>query len=303
MVFLKNIIKNTVFPFPILLKASRSINNKIEKLSQSTQEEPYTYEYASNNKNIGEKVLLDTLNSTIENKKILEDKAKSTLIAITISSTLIVSILKFLQDIRDNSVFLTIVLLIIGFLSLSYMIVAGLISLHSIGEINTVAIMYPEDYLLPEQEKKTQIADNIEYNYLNNLKRNNFMGISFKCMMVSISLLVVVYIISSLSIGLGHKGDQDAIHVFKDEFKTINNKLSILANEISMDKQNLVDIQREVEDILDNNIIVTKESLISISETLESINKIIRNDPHLVSEEIINLLLNLEKRLGIQSLP
>jgi CHASE3 domain sensor protein len=82
--FFKDILLNIVFPFPTLFKATKLINNKIEKLSKSTQEEPYTYEYASNNKSIDDKVLLDTLKDTIENKKILEDKAKSSLIAITI---------------------------------------------------------------------------------------------------------------------------------------------------------------------------------------------------------------------------
>lgn len=301
MPFLHNIIKNTIFPFPALLKASRLIDKKIERLRKSTQEEPNTYEYASNNLNIEDEILLDALNDTIEKKKVLEDKAKSTLIAITISTTLIVNILKFLQDIRGNSIFAMIFLLIISFLSLLYMVVAGLLSLYSIGEINTVAMMYPEDYLLPEQEKKTQIADNIEYNYLNNLKRNNLMTTSYKCMMVSVLLLVVVFIISSISIDLGYN-DQNEVHVFMNELETINNELSTLTSEISTDKQYLENIQGDIENIIENENI-TRENLISISETLGSINKIIRNKPHLISEEIINLLLDLEERLEIQSMP
>src|SRR5690606_3719665 len=218
MAFLQNIFNNIIFPFPKLLKASRTINKKIYRLNKSTEEDPYTYEYASNNLNIEDKVLLDTLNDTIEKKKTLEDKAKSTLIAITISTTLIANILKFLQDINGNPVFVMILLLTIGFLSLLYMVVAGLLSLYCISEVNSVAVMYPEDYLLSEEEKKTQIADNIEYNFLNNLKRNNLMATSYKCIIVSLLLLIVFFIISSITIGFGFNS-QDDVPVFKNELE------------------------------------------------------------------------------------
>lgn len=294
----KDILLNIMFPFATLFKATKSINKKIEKLSKSTSEEPYTYEYASNNKNIEDKVLLDTLKDTIENKKILEDKAKSTLIAITISATLIINILKFLQDIKSNSVFLTLLLAIVGFLSLLYMIAAGVLSLYSIGEINTVATMYPEDHLLPEQEKKTQIADNIEHNYLNNLKRNNFMTTSYKCMISSISLLVVIFIISTIILGLGYK-DKNVTQVTKDELEAINSKLSIMSDEISTGKQNIIEVQQEVYDIIESEKI-TREKLNSIYTIVEDFNKIIKNNPSLVTDEIKDLLQDLEKHLEIK---
>lgn len=298
---LKDIVLNIVFPFPTLFKATKSINKKIEKLSKSSQEEPYTYEYASNNKSIEEKILLDTLKDTIENKKILEDKAKSTLIAITISSTLIINILKFLQDIDSNSLFLTLLLAIVGFLSLLYMITAGVLSLYSIGEINTVATMYPEDNLLPEQEKKTQIADNIEHNYLNNLKRNNFMTTSYKCMISSISLLVVIFIISTIILGLGYK-DKNVTQVYKDELESINSKLSVMSGEISTGKQNIIEVQKEVNDIIESEKI-TRENLNSINTAVEDFNEIIKNNPSLVTDEIKDLLQDLEKHLEIKSVP
>jgi hypothetical protein len=301
MAFLQNIFENIIFPFPKLLKASKSINEKIERLNNSTQEDPYTYEYASNNLNIEDKVLLDALNDTIEKKKTLEDKAKSTLIAITISTTLIANILKFLQDINGKPVFVMILLLAIGFLSLLYMVVAGLLSLYCISEVNSVAVMYPEDFLLPEEEKKKQIAYNIEYNYLNNLKRNNLMATSYKCIIVSLLLLIVFFIISSVTIGLGFNS-QDDIPVLKNELAIINNRISVLESEVYSDKQYIISIQKDIEDIIESDNI-TRENLINISETLSRINEIIKDEPNSIPEEIINLLLDLENQLGTQPVP
>lgn len=254
-----------------------------------------------NNLNIEDKVLLDTLNDTVEKKKTLEDKAKSTLIAITISTTLIANILKFIQDINGNSVFVMILLLTIGFLSLLYMVVAGLLSLYCISEVNSVAVMYPEDYLLPEEEKKTQIADNIEYNFLNNLKRNNLMATSYKCIIVSLLFLIVFFVISSVTIGFGFNS-QDDVPVFKNELEVINNRISALEDEVSTDKQCIISIQKDIVDIIESGNI-TRENLINIRKTLSRINEIIKDEPHMISEEIINLLLDLEKLLETQSIP
>ena len=301
MAFLQNIFNNIIFPFPKLLKASRTINEKIDRLNKSTQEDPYTYEYASNNLNIVDKVLLDTLNDTIEKKKTLEDKAKSTLIAITISTTLIANILKFLQDINGNPIFVMILLLSIGFLSLLYMVVAGLLSLYCISEVNTVAVMYPEDYLLPKEEKKTQIADNIEYNFLNNLKRNNLMTASYKCIIVSLLLLIIFFIISSITIGFGFNSQDDFL-VLKNELGVINDRISSIEDEISTEKQYIINIQKDIEDIIESENI-TRENLVNISKTLSRINEIIKDESHMISEEIINLLLDLEKLLEKQLIP
>lgn len=298
---LKDILLDIMFPFPTLLKATKTINEKIEKLDKSTEQKPYSYEYASNNKWINDKVLLDILKNTIENKKILEDKAKSSLIAVTISSTLIINILKFVQDTKDNSVFLTTLLAIVGFLSLLYMIIAGVLSLYSIGEINTVATMYPEDYLLPNQKKKTQIADNIEYNYLINLKRNNFMTTSYRCMISSISLLIAIFIISTLILGLGYK-NTNVTQASQKELETINSKLSVLSDGVSNSKQSTLESQKEINNIIGNEKI-TQDKFNSINATIKNLNKDLIKNPRIDKNEINKLLQGLEKQLEAQPSP
>lgn len=194
--FIVNILKSIMPPLPELFKANKLVDEKIKKLMNPTMEEPYSYDFASVNNLIEYERLEEILKDTIEEKKIIEDKTKSTLVAITISSTLIVNLLNILKDIDNNFFILVFPLSIASCLSLLYMIVAGMLSLHTIGELNKIAVMFPEDYALDEYAKKAQIADNIEFNYLANLKRNNFMATSYKCIKISLSFLIIIFIVS-----------------------------------------------------------------------------------------------------------
>ena len=246
------ILWDYIFPFPALYKSSKIINKKICNLGKSNEEKPYFYEYASINDKINTDVLLNILKDTIDNKKILEGKAKSTLIAITISSTLIVNILNFVKDVKNNFGFLSILLAITGILCVSYMLIAGVLSLYSISEINTVATMFPEDYLLFDKKMKIQIADNIEYNYLNNLKRNNFMTTSYKCMISSLALLLIIFITLTFSFVL----ENDYKIVNQDLYKdiTYNEKvISKILEEIEKNNQSQITLQQGIESFLENN--------------------------------------------------
>lgn len=288
-------IKDFLFPFPTLYKSIKKLNEKVEKLNQPENEKQRNYEYASNKENIDEKVFLESLKYTLETKKILEDKAKSTLIAITISSSLIVNLLKSLQDMKSNSILLLVLLVLVGFVSLLYMVIAGVLSLYSIGEVNTFAIMFPEDYLLHEKEKKTLMADNIEYNYLCNLKRNNFMSTSYRCMITSISLLVVIYIITVIDLGVGYNSNNE-IQESNMEDEIIKSKISIISDEISNYSNNLVELRKYLADVIESEE-VNEQKLIYIHASINYINKVIQENPNLETDEIKYLLINLEEQL------
>lgn len=295
MSFIKRVFDDFLFPFSDLTKKTISINKKIDKLSNPERVEAYNYEYANDDEKIEDKILLDILKETIENKKILEDKAKSTLIAITISSTLIFNIIKFMQD-SKNSIIALIVLAFFSFLSLIYMVVAGVLSLYSIGEINKVSIMFPDDYLKDKKDKNVQIAENIEYNYLHNLKRNNYMTVSYKCIITSISFLVLIFIVSTV---ISFQG-----HIKKNEIESINSEILVLKNDISsvsrgnyVDKQEIIDIQQNLLNITNDNDKVEKK-LNTICMSIEDINNIISRNPDKYSDDIKIILLDLEKKIN-----
>lgn len=250
-------LKDYIFPFPTLYSSSNTINKKIYNLIESNCDTPYCYEYSSSNKGINIDILLNILKDTIDNKKTLEDKAKSTLIAITISITLIINLLNFIKNIENNSTFLMGVLVILGIVCVFYMIMAGVLSLYSISEINTVANMFPEDYLLPDEEKRLQISDNIEYNYLNNLKRNNFMTTSYKCMISSISILLIIYIISTFSFAV-EKNNTTNQELYND-VSDIKKAILTILEEYPINNQSQITMQQGVETLLENDKIIDYE--------------------------------------------
>ena len=79
------------------------------------------------------------------------------------------------------------------------MVLAGVLSLYSLSDINEVSFPFPEDYLLDEEEQKEVLAQSIESNYLHNMRRNNYMCTSYRCIVVSIALFVVIFFVSSVS--------------------------------------------------------------------------------------------------------
>jgi len=271
-------IMNYLFPFYNLNKSSKIINEKIKKLNE---EACYNYEFASNNEEVDEEILLNILRDTIENKKILEDKAKSTLIAITISSTLIINLLNFYQNIKDK---FSILFALVGFACLLYMIIAGILSLYSIGEINTISIMFPEDYLLNSQDRRKQIADNIEYNYLNNLKRNNCMITSYNCMISSISLLLLIFIISIFVLGLEKKNNNE-YQKFYDEIESIDNKIYVISDEISKINNDLIDVQQDISNFIKNEEII-KEQIKSVESNLNNATDAIFDLKNLLNKDL-----------------
>lgn len=199
-----------LFPFCLLHHSIKEINEKFKKLTETPEE--YGFEFASTNPKIRLDILERTLATTLANKKELEDKAKSSLVAITISSALIFNIVRMLQDNLNDSVVATVFLMIISCISLLYMVVAGILSLYMLCEINQVSFPFPEDYILREKDQKEGLAQSIEANYLRNMKRNNCMNTSYKCIIVSISLFVLIFIFASLSL-LTTKIDDDLSNV------------------------------------------------------------------------------------------
>ena len=289
MSILMNTIRDFLFPFLSLYKSTRITNNKIDSLLNSKPDRPYSYEYASTNENLEDRILIETLRETIENKKILEDKAKSSLIAITISQHLFLILLNLYRFSQFYSSLVA--LAFISFFSLTYMVMAGILSLYSIGEINKVSTMLPEDYLLEKKERNIQIADNIEYNYLNNLKRNNLMSTSYKCMITSISLLLLIFLIST-AISL-------QAHTKKEELQTMNNEINKIGSQISNvskhnsdNRQVIVDIQR--------NIMKSINYSRNLEENLRATNLLIKDMNKKLDQNadgIKKLLMELEKEV------
>lgn len=188
---------STIFPYFDLKCAAKCVNCKFERLNEDTDN--YNYEYATLDERVEISVLKDTLSLVLSTKKDLEDKAKSSLVAITISSALIFNIINLLNDLFELNRTIYIFTMIVSFLSLTYMVVAGALSLYMLSEKNRVYYLFPKDTLRSEEEQKKKLAICIEKNYLTNLHRNNLMNTSYKSITISIVLIVIIFLVSAVA--------------------------------------------------------------------------------------------------------
>lgn len=249
-------IGNYIFPFFDLYKSSNKINEKLEKLNNPEQ---YEFEYATTDPQIKREVLDKTLALTLDNKKQLEDKAKSSLVAITISAALIFNVMQMLKNLQNSTtVVISVILTIISGISLLYMVIAGVLSLYTLSEINRVSFLFPQDTLLSKSEQKEALAQSIEQNYLYNTKRNNFMCTSYKCIIISISLFVVIFAISLISMLCPKEsGELDPL----SKIETIEEKLAAVDNRIQNIEMDFELLNGQYDELKESYIMMTKELL------------------------------------------
>ena len=178
---------NSMFLLYDLYKASKLIKEKEKRLEldQYTKKERTIKNYKK-----ASKEELKKYNEFLINvKKELEDKVKSILIAITIATTLSFDFVDFTQQNLNNNKYIYYMSFAFAILVLIYMILAGILALYSISEINNIAINTPN-------ESKKQISDDIEFNILQNIKRNNYMNTSYKCIYRALIIFVFFILIS-----------------------------------------------------------------------------------------------------------
>lgn len=174
--FLFPYLENYIYK-KVMLKKIEDVNNKQIPLS-------YMKGY--------EKLTMDEMEkfhaNTFEYKKLLEDKAKTSLFSVTISITLLVSFVDLLFKIEYFRT-LSIILL---FFSVTNMILAGKMALDVSGNLNAFSQLFPHELHLKKKVKKEILAYAIEENVNYNTIRNNHVFLSYKCIMISIVAIALV---------------------------------------------------------------------------------------------------------------
>ena len=177
-----------VFLLYDLIKANKKIK---EKEQDFENKERIIKNYKKINRDELEKyneVLLST-------KKDIEDKVKSILIVITIVCTLSFNLVNFINTNFDDCRIAFYIAFILAALVFVYMILAGVLALDSISKINEVAITKP-------RASKKQISNNIDFNVSQNIKRNNYMYTSYRCIRRALIIFMIFIILSFIFIAV-----------------------------------------------------------------------------------------------------
>lgn len=177
------------------------MNNKIEKeieLLRASDNNELTY--MKNYNELKMKDVKSFYNHNQEVKKILEDKAKTNIIGLTISITLIMVFINITELINSfENLNIKIIILILAIMSVGYMIVASLLSINLLVNKNIVFRIQPSDLTLEKNLLKRKYALLTELTIKQNLIRNNYIYSSYECIRNSLILLFTIFIMLLLA--------------------------------------------------------------------------------------------------------
>lgn len=165
------------------------------------------------------------LERTFEFKRILEDKAKVNVFGVTLAVSVITGLAKVIFDfnIHDTYFILKLATLFFAVLALIYMMVAGILSLAVLGELNTVYEVFPDDFYSADTA-----AECTELNSKLNSKRNNYINCSYKNIRNSLFVLIVLFVIIVTPFNSFKKNETDIlteVHKVMESQKEITKQL------------------------------------------------------------------------------
>ena len=200
--FIKSIF-NCVFPFFDNYK----INKKVKKDNTNI------FSYIENSEKISLEKIEEQYNDSLYDKSKLEDKAKTSVVGITITITLILSVSNVLNGIVDkyNSKPITWIAFFLALLSVVYMVSAGILAIKVLVNEN-IAYKINIKNLSNDKKLRKDYECCISKNRNQNVVRNNNIYTSYECIRNSIVCLLIIFIMLSLPIS--------------NETKNINNYFS-----------------------------------------------------------------------------
>jgi hypothetical protein len=192
-------------------------NNKIKERIKSIEEGDFVnnIDYMKDYEKLSFKDLEVFFNKTMDVKKSLEDKLKTSLFSVTIGITVLTSAISFLfnDGIASINVLYKGMIFFLGSLAIIYMILAGVFAIKTISGFISVYQLFPEDMSLPIQERKEAIAISAELNSLSNLIRQNLMNASYHCIINSLFIITVFFFLIGFASFAEKTKREDSINV------------------------------------------------------------------------------------------
>jgi hypothetical protein len=170
---------------------------------QSLENNKLNFDYMAEYSSLTFEQVQDFHNKSLNQMKSLEDKAKVSIIGITIAVSLITGLTSFLS--RDAYLYATslkILIVIFGAISLSYMIMSAWMSLIVLGDKNKVYQLSPKDMQLSDKEKLHRLALYIELNICLNIIRNNYIYAAYRSILYAIVSLSIMFVLTAAGIFL-----------------------------------------------------------------------------------------------------
>lgn len=190
----------------------------------------YNFEYIKFNKDTKLKHLKEAYDSSVLRMKQFEEKAKTNIIAISISVTITIGLINPISNIYEkyNNIYFGFFLFIISIFIVMFMLYGGIISLKVLMDKNIVYKIGLTELSEDEKSLKNIYGMYGELNEINNTIRNNYINTSYKCMRNALILLSLIFFIGIIPVKLNSE-DQTNKNIM--ELKEKNSKNEMLIKE------------------------------------------------------------------------
>lgn len=201
-----NKVIDLVFPMLSNCQANAKLRKKIHPKNESGQDiEPESIlSSIDNSDQIDLDILKGQYDETFKTKEKIEDKAKSNIIGISISITLIMGASGILSVLNSKYPFPAVswVAFVLIVASIIYMLTAGILIIRLLTNENEVYIVTLGELASDAETLRDQYGKRISQNQNKNIIRNNYLFTSYECIRNSLICLFAILILTTIPLDL-----------------------------------------------------------------------------------------------------
>ena len=201
-----NKVIDLVFPMISNCQANAKLRKKIHPKDENGQDiEPESIlSYIENSDLINLDILKGWYDETFKAKEKIEDKAKTNIIGISISITLIMGASGILSVLNNKylSPAVSWVAFVLIVVSIIYMLTAGILIIRLLTNENEIYMVTLSELALGGKILRDQYGKRISQNQNKNVIRNNYLFTSYECIRNSLVCLFVILILTTIPIDL-----------------------------------------------------------------------------------------------------
>lgn len=201
-----NKVIDLVFPMISNCQANANLRKKIHPKDENGQNiEPESIlSYIENSDLINLDILKGWYDETFKAKEKIEDKAKTNIIGISISITLIMGASGILSVLNNKypSPAVSWVAFVLIVVSIIYMLTAGILIIRLLTNENEIYMVTLSELASGGEILRDQYGKRISQNQNKNVIRNNYLFTSYECIRNSLVCLFVILILTTIPINL-----------------------------------------------------------------------------------------------------
>lgn len=188
-----------IFSFLLPILQALGANKVLERKIKSYENGNRNFEYMDGFSGLTLTQVQEFHSKSVIQMKSLEDKAKTSIIGVTIAVFLVTGLSGLFETLGENFITqLKIPIIVLSISSLAYMSMAGWMSLIVLGEKNKSYQISPKQTQLSVQKRIELIALYTEQNVDLNIIRNNYVYAAYRSILYAIISLSVIFILIAI---------------------------------------------------------------------------------------------------------